>query len=353
MVDQRDPSDDSGTSSTRAVSIEEFQTLTQRVAAQERQLEEILPILRASIVVASVPSTARVTVTQEANTPRVTTMTLLPTTTAMRPVMAVVPHAPIEIAPATLTVIQIGLSNETVLDVLNFDMKIYFRLIKSVLAVIGIEMRAGTRIELHGPVWPPVKRSKGQLTLVNRSRVKRPLTSQLVRGEVHLPPIDCRGGEHKLPSSTPTTTTLRRFHATEGISAAGRGGRRLSAAAVEERAVWPPVNSVKGSIDHGQPVQGQPTLDRSTRLGGKFIFPPSTAVEGSTSSPPRPRPPPPSVASTRRRGISGGWPGGRRLSAAAVEERVCTRPWWRKTKSRGNGVLIPEWRNSENRYRFS
>ncbi|KAK9096275.1 hypothetical protein Sjap_021772 [Stephania japonica] len=36
MADQKGPSDDSGTSSTRAVSIDEFQTLTQRVASQER-----------------------------------------------------------------------------------------------------------------------------------------------------------------------------------------------------------------------------------------------------------------------------------------------------------------------------
>ncbi|KAK9096308.1 hypothetical protein Sjap_021805 [Stephania japonica] len=36
MADQRGPSDDSGTSSTRAVSIDEFQALTQRVASQER-----------------------------------------------------------------------------------------------------------------------------------------------------------------------------------------------------------------------------------------------------------------------------------------------------------------------------
>ncbi|KAK9123267.1 hypothetical protein Sjap_012869 [Stephania japonica] len=35
MADQKGPSDDSGTSSTRAVSIDEFQTLTQRVASQE------------------------------------------------------------------------------------------------------------------------------------------------------------------------------------------------------------------------------------------------------------------------------------------------------------------------------
>ncbi|KAK9109992.1 hypothetical protein Sjap_018052 [Stephania japonica] len=87
MADQRGPSDDNETSSTQAVSIEEFQTLTQRVVTQERQLEEILAILRASIAVASVPSIARVTVTQEANTPGVTTMTLLLTTTTMRPVM--------------------------------------------------------------------------------------------------------------------------------------------------------------------------------------------------------------------------------------------------------------------------
>ncbi|KAK9090896.1 hypothetical protein Sjap_024073 [Stephania japonica] len=104
MADQRGPSDDNGTSSTRAVSIEEFQTLTQRVAAQERQLEEILAILRASVAVASIPSTGRVTVTQEENTQGVTTMTMFPTTTTMRPVMAVVPRASIEIAPATPTV---------------------------------------------------------------------------------------------------------------------------------------------------------------------------------------------------------------------------------------------------------
>ncbi|KAK9137699.1 hypothetical protein Sjap_008293 [Stephania japonica] len=104
MVNQQGPSDNSGTSSTRAVSIEEFQTLAHRVAAQERQLEEILAILRASVVVASVPSTARVTVTQKEYTPGVTTMTLFPTTTATGPVMAVIPHASTKIAPATLTV---------------------------------------------------------------------------------------------------------------------------------------------------------------------------------------------------------------------------------------------------------
>ncbi|KAK9137634.1 hypothetical protein Sjap_008228 [Stephania japonica] len=92
MADQRGPSDDSGRSSTRAVSIEEFQALMQRVAAHERQLEEILVILRASVVVASVPSMARVTITQEANIPGVTTMTLLPSTTSTTPVMAVVPR---------------------------------------------------------------------------------------------------------------------------------------------------------------------------------------------------------------------------------------------------------------------
>ncbi|KAK9102805.1 hypothetical protein Sjap_020059 [Stephania japonica] len=101
MVDQWGPSDDSSTSSTRAVIIEEFQTLTQRVATQERQLKEILAILRASIVVASVPSKDRVIITQEESTPGVTTVTLLLTTTAMRPVMAVVPRALTEIAPAT------------------------------------------------------------------------------------------------------------------------------------------------------------------------------------------------------------------------------------------------------------
>ncbi|KAK9144377.1 hypothetical protein Sjap_004280 [Stephania japonica] len=103
MTDQRGLNDDNRKSSPRAVSIEEFQTLTQRVAAQERQLEEILAILRASVTAASVTSTARVTVTQGANTPGVTTMIFLPTTTAMRPVMAVIPHAPTEIAPATPT----------------------------------------------------------------------------------------------------------------------------------------------------------------------------------------------------------------------------------------------------------
>ncbi|KAK9116419.1 hypothetical protein Sjap_015366 [Stephania japonica] len=102
IADQRGPNDDSETSSTQTVSIEEFQTLTQRVAAQERQLEEILAILRASIVVALLPSTARVTITQKVNTPGVTTMTLLPTTTVTRPVMAVIPRASTEIAPATL-----------------------------------------------------------------------------------------------------------------------------------------------------------------------------------------------------------------------------------------------------------
>ncbi|KAK9122473.1 hypothetical protein Sjap_012075 [Stephania japonica] len=89
MVDQRGLSDDSGMSSTRDVNIEEFQTLTQRVATQKRQLEVILAILRPSVVTASVPSTARVTVTQEANTPVVTIMTTLPTTTAARPGMIV------------------------------------------------------------------------------------------------------------------------------------------------------------------------------------------------------------------------------------------------------------------------
>ncbi|KAK9090837.1 hypothetical protein Sjap_024014 [Stephania japonica] len=49
MTDQRGLNDDSGTSSHQAVNIEEFRTLTQRVAAQERQLEEILTILRASV----------------------------------------------------------------------------------------------------------------------------------------------------------------------------------------------------------------------------------------------------------------------------------------------------------------
>ncbi|KAK9137729.1 hypothetical protein Sjap_008323 [Stephania japonica] len=107
ITDQQGRSDDSRTSSTRAVSIEEFQTLMQRVAVHKRQLEEILVILRASVVVASVPSTVRVTVTQEENTPRVTTMTLLPTTTTTRLVMAVVPRASAEIAPATLTVVAI------------------------------------------------------------------------------------------------------------------------------------------------------------------------------------------------------------------------------------------------------
>ncbi|KAK9155170.1 hypothetical protein Sjap_002650 [Stephania japonica] len=104
MAYQRGPSDNSRTSSTRAVSIEEFQSLTQRVVAQERQLEKILAILRTLVAIASVPSTARVTVTQEANTSGVTTMTLLPTTTATRTVMAVVPRAAVEIAPATSTV---------------------------------------------------------------------------------------------------------------------------------------------------------------------------------------------------------------------------------------------------------
>ncbi|KAK9137242.1 hypothetical protein Sjap_007836 [Stephania japonica] len=50
--------------------------------------------MRVSVAVASVPSTARVTITQEANISGVTTMTLLPSTTSMTPVMAVVPRAP-------------------------------------------------------------------------------------------------------------------------------------------------------------------------------------------------------------------------------------------------------------------
>ncbi|KAK9144755.1 hypothetical protein Sjap_004658 [Stephania japonica] len=80
MTDQRGLNDDNVTSSPRAVSIEEFWTLTQRVAAQERQLEEILMILRASVAATSVPSTARITVTGEANTPVVMTTTTFPTT---------------------------------------------------------------------------------------------------------------------------------------------------------------------------------------------------------------------------------------------------------------------------------
>ncbi|KAK9145318.1 hypothetical protein Sjap_005221 [Stephania japonica] len=62
MTDQRGLSDDSGASSTRSISIKEFQTLTQRAVAQEQQLEQILAILKASVTAASVPSTARVTV---------------------------------------------------------------------------------------------------------------------------------------------------------------------------------------------------------------------------------------------------------------------------------------------------
>ncbi|KAK9130580.1 hypothetical protein Sjap_011067 [Stephania japonica] len=80
---------------------------------------------------------------------------------------------------------------------------------------------------VQGPVWPLVNWSKGRLTLINRSRVNRPLTDQLVRGKFIFPPIDSRGGEHKLPSSTSTTTTLRRFHATEGISGGWPEGRCL------------------------------------------------------------------------------------------------------------------------------
>ncbi|KAK9136514.1 hypothetical protein Sjap_007108 [Stephania japonica] len=57
-----------------------------------------------SIAVVSVPSTAKVTVTQEENTPGVTTITLLPTTTTTRPVIAVVPRALTQIAPETPTV---------------------------------------------------------------------------------------------------------------------------------------------------------------------------------------------------------------------------------------------------------
>ncbi|KAK9138309.1 hypothetical protein Sjap_008903 [Stephania japonica] len=87
-----------------------------------------------------------------------------------------------------------------------------------------------------GPNWSlvesrgrlaPGQLVKGRLTTVNRSRVNRPLTDQLVRGKFIFPHRH-RGGEHKLPSSTPTTTTLRRFHATKGISGGWPGGRRLS-----------------------------------------------------------------------------------------------------------------------------
>ncbi|KAK9091346.1 hypothetical protein Sjap_024523 [Stephania japonica] len=101
MADQRGLSDENGTSSPRAVSIEKFRTLTQRVVDQERQLEEILAILRASIAAASLPSTDRVAVTQEANTPVVMTTTTLPTPTTARPVMAVVPRALTEITQTT------------------------------------------------------------------------------------------------------------------------------------------------------------------------------------------------------------------------------------------------------------
>ncbi|KAK9137965.1 hypothetical protein Sjap_008559 [Stephania japonica] len=76
-------------------------TLVERVAAHERQLEEILATLRASVASASVPSMARVTVTQEADTPMVTTTTKLPTTTAAKSVIVVIPSTPTETAPMT------------------------------------------------------------------------------------------------------------------------------------------------------------------------------------------------------------------------------------------------------------
>ncbi|KAK9129817.1 hypothetical protein Sjap_010304 [Stephania japonica] len=106
---------------------------------------------------------------------------------------------------------------------------------------------------------------------------------------------------------------------------------------VESRGRLAPSQPVKGSVDHWSTGPGSIDPDRQPGWlkGGKFIFPPSTAVEGSTSSPPRPRPPPPSVASTRRRGIS----------AAAGRSPPLGRPPWRKVA--GNSGIRVKIRESE------
>ncbi|KAK9089959.1 hypothetical protein Sjap_023136 [Stephania japonica] len=109
-ADQAGSNNDNGKALTHFV--EDLHALTQRVATQELQLEEILAILKVSVVTASVPSTTRVTVTQEANTPGVMTTTMLPITTSARLVMAVVPCAPTEIAPAIPTVYGITVTTE-------------------------------------------------------------------------------------------------------------------------------------------------------------------------------------------------------------------------------------------------
>ncbi|KAK9138557.1 hypothetical protein Sjap_009151 [Stephania japonica] len=99
---------------------------------------------------------------------------------------------------------------------------------------------------------------QGRLTTGQLVQGQRPLTGQPGRGEVHLPPIDSRGGEHKLPSSTPTTTTLRRFHATEGISGGWPGGRRLSG-----RPPWKKVGAegVTGKHPSPPPLPGRNVME--------------------------------------------------------------------------------------------
>ncbi|KAK9085472.1 hypothetical protein Sjap_025883 [Stephania japonica] len=50
MTDQTEPSDDSGATGLRVISVEDFQALAQRVAIQDKMLEEILRILRMLVV---------------------------------------------------------------------------------------------------------------------------------------------------------------------------------------------------------------------------------------------------------------------------------------------------------------
>ncbi|KAK9097238.1 hypothetical protein Sjap_022735 [Stephania japonica] len=80
-------------------------------------------------------------------------------------------------------------------------------------------------VESRGRLAPgqPVK---GSVTLVV-SRVNRPLTTNWLGGEFIFPHRQpWRGAQ--APLLDPDTTTLRRFHTTEGISGGWPGGRRLS-----------------------------------------------------------------------------------------------------------------------------
>ncbi|KAK9103930.1 hypothetical protein Sjap_021184 [Stephania japonica] len=73
-----------------------------------------------------------------------------------------------------------------------------FSKVGPVVESLGMRVPTGPWLILGGPFGPRSTGQSGRLTLVNRSRVNRPLTDQLVRGEIHLPHPRRPWREHKL-----------------------------------------------------------------------------------------------------------------------------------------------------------